>query len=183
MPGHRHSSEPKKRLRCLHSTLSAGTNAPTSAGAGHPDLYILACHMCQSSPMYLDLPCISCCYWYKHIHVLRCHQTHPCTPFCKCRLNACSRTPPTTSPLAGQSPPPDIRLDAPIHQTLSSNYQGSCRVVSLAARMLRLRSIVHLATCYTNINKPPGTSVEERWARAAGPSRLQVSKFKKFQKS
>ncbi|GBF91009.1 hypothetical protein Rsub_03864 [Raphidocelis subcapitata] len=56
----------------------------------------------------------------------------------------------------------DIRLDAPIQTTLKANYSGSRAVVALAARMKRLRSVVYLATCYVNINKPPGFEVEER---------------------
>ena len=61
-------------------------------------------------------------------------------------------------------PPPcaDIRLDAPIHGTLTANFRGSCQMVDLAARMQRLRSFVYVSTCYVNINKAQGTRVEER---------------------
>jgi hypothetical protein len=59
---------------------------------------------------------------------------------------------------------PDIRLDAPIHDTLRANYLGSCAMTRLAARMPCLRSYVYVSTCYVNINKPQGTLVEERCA-------------------
>jgi hypothetical protein len=32
----------------------------------------------------------------------------------------------------------------------------------LAARMRRMRSYVYVSTCYVNINKPPGSHIEER---------------------
>ncbi|GBF97098.1 hypothetical protein Rsub_10109 [Raphidocelis subcapitata] len=56
----------------------------------------------------------------------------------------------------------DIRLDAPIHDTLLANYRGSCAMARLVARMPRLRSFVYVSTCYVNINKPQGFKVEER---------------------
>jgi hypothetical protein len=34
--------------------------------------------------------------------------------------------------------------------------------VRLAARMARLRSLCYISTCYTNINRPRGTLVEEK---------------------
>ena len=50
----------------------------------------------------------------------------------------------------------------PIRTTLEANYAGGLRVLDLAARLPRLRSYVHLSTCYVNINNPPGTVIEER---------------------
>ena len=56
----------------------------------------------------------------------------------------------------------DIRLEAPIRETLNANYVGSLAVLRLAARMARLRSFVYISTCYTNMNRPRGSHVEER---------------------
>lgn len=62
-----------------------------------------------------------------------------------------------------QNPTPaDIRLEAPIHDTLHANYVGSLAMVNLAARMTRLRSFTYISTCYTNMNRPRGTHVEEK---------------------
>jgi len=85
----------------------------------------------------------------------------------------------------------DIRLEPPMQETLRSNYLGTKRVLQLAARCLRgaaaraalaggggaggggavaiaasappaLRCVVHVSTCYTNIEQPRGSSVAER---------------------
>ncbi|GBF91008.1 hypothetical protein Rsub_03863 [Raphidocelis subcapitata] len=56
----------------------------------------------------------------------------------------------------------DIRLDAPIHDTLQANYLGSCAMTRLASRMARIRSYVYVSTCYVNINKAPHSNVDER---------------------
>jgi len=58
---------------------------------------------------------------------------------------------------------PDIRLDAPIHETLQANFRGSLCMTRLVARMAKLRSFVYVSTCYVNINKAPMSQVEERW--------------------
>ncbi|GBF96748.1 hypothetical protein Rsub_09490, partial [Raphidocelis subcapitata] len=55
-----------------------------------------------------------------------------------------------------------IRLDAPIHETLTANYVGALAVVRLSERMRRLRSLCYISTCYTNMNRPRGSLVEER---------------------
>lgn len=56
--------------------------------------------------------------------------------------------------------------------TLGANYKGARRLQELAARMPQLRALVHLSTCYVNINQPPGARVQERCvvASAAPPS-------------
>lgn len=56
----------------------------------------------------------------------------------------------------------DIRLEAPIRETLNANYVGSLAVMRLAAGMDRLRSFTYISTCYTNMNRPRGSHVEER---------------------
>ncbi|KAI8471567.1 MAG: male sterility protein-domain-containing protein [Monoraphidium minutum] len=56
----------------------------------------------------------------------------------------------------------DIRLEAPIQDTLTANYRGTLSVVRLAARMQRLKSFVYISTCYANMNRPRGSLVEER---------------------
>ncbi|KAI8475868.1 MAG: male sterility protein-domain-containing protein [Monoraphidium minutum] len=56
----------------------------------------------------------------------------------------------------------DIRLDAHIHKTLAANFLGTRAVLALAGRMPRLTSLLYLATCYVNINRPRGSDVEER---------------------
>lgn len=56
----------------------------------------------------------------------------------------------------------DIRLDAPIHETLQANFRGSLCMTRLVARMAKLRSFVYVSTCYVNINKAPMSQVEER---------------------
>ncbi|KIZ05743.1 hypothetical protein MNEG_2214 [Monoraphidium neglectum] len=56
----------------------------------------------------------------------------------------------------------DIRLEAPIQDTLTANYRGTLSIVRLAARMRRLRSFVYISTCYSNMNRPRGSLVEER---------------------
>lgn len=79
--------------------------------------------------------------------------------------NAASRSlfPPThLGPPTRRHHDTDIRLDAPIHDTLTANYRGSCAMAQLGARMRRMRSFVYVSTCYVNINKPPGSHVEER---------------------
>lgn len=75
----------------------------------------------------------------------------------------------------------DIRLEPPMQETLRSNYLGTKRVLQLAARCLHgasaraaaaglpppstppaLKSVVHVSTCYTNIEQPRGSTVAER---------------------
>ena len=56
----------------------------------------------------------------------------------------------------------DIRLEAPIQETMRANYVGTRRVLKLALQLRRLRSMVHVSTCYVNINKPSGATVHER---------------------
>ncbi|GBF97474.1 hypothetical protein Rsub_10397 [Raphidocelis subcapitata] len=56
----------------------------------------------------------------------------------------------------------DIRLEAPIQETLRANYVGTERILQLALQLRRLRSMVHVSTCYVNINKPRGATVHER---------------------
>ena len=58
--------------------------------------------------------------------------------------------------------PADIRLDAPIHDTLTANFRGSSAMENLASRMQRMRSFVYVSTCYVNINHAPGSHIEER---------------------
>ncbi|KAI8467766.1 MAG: male sterility protein-domain-containing protein [Monoraphidium minutum] len=56
----------------------------------------------------------------------------------------------------------DIRLEVAIHDTLAANFLGTKRVLELAARLPRLRAMVHVSTAYVNINNAPGTTVYER---------------------
>jgi nucleoside-diphosphate-sugar epimerase len=75
----------------------------------------------------------------------------------------------------------DIRLEPPMQETLRSNYLGTKRVLQLAARCLHgaaaraaragqpapttppaLKCVVHVSTCYTNIEQPRGSTVAER---------------------
>ncbi|KIZ01368.1 Fatty acyl-CoA reductase 1 [Monoraphidium neglectum] len=56
----------------------------------------------------------------------------------------------------------DIRLEAPIQETLRANYMGTRRVLELATQLPRLRSMVHVSTAYVNINHPHGATVRER---------------------
>ncbi|KAI8468986.1 MAG: male sterility protein-domain-containing protein [Monoraphidium minutum] len=72
----------------------------------------------------------------------------------------------------------DIRLEAPIQETMRANYVGTERVLALALTLRRrvplgrgapykpgaaLRSMVHVSTAYVNINHAPGTTVHERF--------------------
>ncbi|KIY94228.1 Fatty acyl-CoA reductase 1 [Monoraphidium neglectum] len=54
-----------------------------------------------------------------------------------------------------------IEAEADVQRTLSSNYLGTKRLLLLAARMARLRAMVHLSAAHANVNQPPGASVDE----------------------
>jgi nucleoside-diphosphate-sugar epimerase len=55
----------------------------------------------------------------------------------------------------------DIRLEAPIQETLRANFKGSERVLELACCVQNLSSFVYVSTAYTNINQPEGAIVKE----------------------
>jgi nucleoside-diphosphate-sugar epimerase len=43
-------------------------------------------------------------------------------------------------------------LEADVQATLHCNYQGTQRLLALAARMARLRCFLHVSTAYVNMN-------------------------------
>ena len=56
----------------------------------------------------------------------------------------------------------DIRLEAPIQDTLRANFEGSRRVLELACCVQKLTSVVYVSTAYTNINQPDDAVVKEQ---------------------
>jgi len=61
----------------------------------------------------------------------------------------------------------DIRLEVDVQTTLRANYEGTRRLLELAAeaspaRGGRLRAHVHVSSAFVNMNRPRGSSVSER---------------------
>jgi hypothetical protein len=69
---------------------------------------------------------------------------------------------PTHAPNTHRTTPGSIALEEHIHTTLLHNYCGSRALLSLAARMGRLRSFTHVSSTYANSDAKLGATVDER---------------------
>eukprot|EP00882_Tetradesmus_deserticola_P005979 GHRQ01006295.1.p1 GENE.GHRQ01006295.1~~GHRQ01006295.1.p1 ORF type:complete len:319 (+),score=59.94 GHRQ01006295.1:134-958(+) len=56
----------------------------------------------------------------------------------------------------------DIRLEADIQETLTSNFEGTRSVLELAAAAGHLKGLVHVSSAFVNMNQPRSSTVDEQ---------------------
>ncbi|KAF6261123.1 male sterility protein-domain-containing protein [Scenedesmus sp. NREL 46B-D3] len=56
----------------------------------------------------------------------------------------------------------DIRLEADIQETLTSNFEGTRTVLELAAAAGHLKGLVHVSSAFVNMNQPRSSIVDEQ---------------------
>lgn len=56
----------------------------------------------------------------------------------------------------------DIRLEVDIHSALTANYCGTEAVLQLAAGCERVRALVHISSCFVNMNQPRSSVIDEQ---------------------
>ncbi|WIA40535.1 hypothetical protein OEZ86_013881 [Tetradesmus obliquus] len=56
----------------------------------------------------------------------------------------------------------DIRLEADMQETLSANFEGTRKVLELAAAAGHLKALVHVSSAFVNMNQPRSSIVDEQ---------------------
>ncbi|KIZ03988.1 hypothetical protein MNEG_3968 [Monoraphidium neglectum] len=56
----------------------------------------------------------------------------------------------------------DIRLEPTIQETLQANFEGTRAILELAASCAHLRALVHVSSCFVNVNRPRSSTVAEQ---------------------
>lgn len=56
----------------------------------------------------------------------------------------------------------DIRLEPSIQESLQANFEGTRAILELAASCTHLRALVHVSSCFVNVNRPRSSVVAEQ---------------------